>query len=81
MKISSYMTSCTTKFNFGKFTFLIYINDFQNCFKNSNVIMYADDTNIFTKEKNINTLYARAQTELINIFNHIYTKHFIFERF
>ena len=30
--------------------------------------MYADDTNVFIKEMNINTLYARAQTELINIF-------------
>ena len=29
--------------------------------------MYADDTNVFIKEKNINTLYARAQNELINI--------------
>ena len=26
--------------------------------------MYADDTNVFIKEKNINTLYARAQNEL-----------------
>ena len=31
-------------------------------------ILYADDTYVFIKEKNINTLYARAQTELINIF-------------
>ena len=29
--------------------------------------MYADDTNVFIKEKNINTLYARAQNDLINI--------------
>ena len=29
--------------------------------------MYADGTNVFIKEKNINTLYARAQNELINI--------------
>ena len=29
--------------------------------------MYADDTNVFIKEKNINTLYARAQNESINI--------------
>ena len=29
--------------------------------------MYADDTNGFIKEKNINTLHARAQNELINI--------------
>ena len=51
----------------GPLLFLIYINDFQNCLENSNLIMYADDTNIFIKEKNINTLYARAQNELINI--------------
>ena len=30
--------------------------------------MYAYDTNVFIKEKNINKLYARAQRELINIF-------------
>ena len=51
----------------GPLLFLIYINDFQNCLENSNLIMYADDTNVFIKEKNINTLYARAQNELINI--------------
>ena len=45
--------------------FLIYINDFQNCLENSNLIMYADDTNVFIKEKNVNTLYARAQNKLI----------------
>ena len=50
----------------GPSLFLIYINDFQNCRENSNFIMYADDTNVFIKEKNINTLYARAQNELIN---------------
>ena len=51
----------------GRLLFLIYINDFQNCLENSNLIMYADDTYVFIKEKNINTLYARAQNELINI--------------
>ena len=53
----------------GPLLFLIYINDFQNCLENSNLIMlmYADDTNVFIKEKTINTLYARAQNELINI--------------
>ena len=29
--------------------------------------MYANHTNVFIKEKNINTVYARAQNELINI--------------
>ena len=51
----------------GPLLFLIYINDFQNCLENSNLIMYADDTNVFIKEKNINTLHARAQNELINV--------------
>ena len=51
----------------GPLLFLIYINDFQSCLENSNLIMYADDTNVFIKKKNINTLYARAQNELINI--------------
>ena len=51
----------------GPLLFLIYINDFQNCLENSDLKMYADDTNVFIKEKNINTLYARAQNELISI--------------
>ena len=42
-------------------------NDFQNCLKNSNLIMYGDDTNVFIKERNINTLYALAQNELTNL--------------
>ena len=42
----------------GPLLFLIYINDFQNCLENLNLIMYADDTNVFIKEKNINTLYV-----------------------
>ena len=40
---------------------------FKIALKIQNLIMYADDTNVFIKEKNINTLYARAQNELINI--------------
>ena len=51
----------------GPLHFLIYINDFQKCLENSNLTMYADDTNVLIKEKNINTLYARAQNELINV--------------
>ena len=30
--------------------------------------MYADDTNVSIKQKNINTLYVLKQSELINIF-------------
>ena len=35
--------------------------------------MHADDTNVFIKEKNANTLYARAQSQLINIFKWLFT--------
>ena len=62
-----YDTVCHKVQFWDLYFFLIYINDFQNCLENSNLIMYADDTNVFIKEKNINTLYARAQNELINI--------------
>ena len=41
-----------------------YIIKFEFSRQFSNLIMYADDTNVFIKEKNINTLYARAQNEL-----------------
>ena len=42
----------------GTLFFLIYINNFQNCLENSNLLMYADDTNVYIKEKNINTFKA-----------------------
>ena len=50
--------------NLGPLLFLVYVNDFQNCLKFSESVMFADDTSIFLENKNIATLYERAQEEL-----------------
>ena len=50
--------------NLGPLLFLVYVNDFQNCLKFSDPVMFADDTSIFLENKNIATLYERAQEEL-----------------
>ena len=50
--------------NLGPLLFLVYVNDFQNCLKFSESVMFADDTSIFLENKNIATLYDRAQEEL-----------------
>ena len=53
----------------GPILFLIYVNDFKNCLKRADAIMYADDTNIFLHHKNINALYDVAQKELVLVTN------------
>ena len=45
----------------------MYINDFQNCLDQAYPIMFADDTNIFIKHKQIDIVYDQAQCELHNI--------------
>ena len=47
--------------------YLVYINDFQNCLDQAHPIMFADDTNIFIKHKQIDIVYDQAQCELHNI--------------
>ena len=51
----------------GPLLFLVYINDFQNCLDQAHPIMFADDTNIFIKHKQIDIVYDQAQCELHNI--------------
>ena len=53
----------------GSILFLIYVNDFKNCLKKADAIMYADDMNIFLHHKNINALYDIAQKELVLVTN------------
>ena len=38
----------------GPLLFLIYVNDLPNCTNNGNIIMLAEDTNIFFKESAVN---------------------------
>ena len=53
--------------NLGPLLFLIYVNDFKNCLKYGNSIMFADDTSVFFQNKNYQSLYANAQQDLQNI--------------
>ena len=42
----------------------MYINDFRFCLKNSKQIMFADDTSVFIKDKNIHKLFNKGNNEL-----------------
>ena len=51
----------------GPLLFLIYINDIVNISELIKFIIFADDTNLFFKHKNLNTLVSIINTELIQI--------------
>ena len=51
----------------GPLLFLLYINDFRLCLKNSEQIMFADDTSAFIKEKNIHKLFKKGNNEISRI--------------
>ena len=40
----------------GPLLFLLYVNDISNCIPNCNLRLFADDTNMFTYGRNLNTL-------------------------
>ena len=46
---------------FGSLLFLIYVNDFHNCIAAGDMIMFADDTNIFSVEETMKQ-YMIVQT-------------------
>ena len=48
----------------GPLLFLIFINHFQNCFKNLNLVTYADDTNVFIKEKNKLSIHCMPELKI-----------------
>ena len=50
----------------GPLLFLIFVNDLAQSTK-LDPIMFADDTNLFYSEKDINTLYTLVNNELVNI--------------
>ena len=51
----------------GPLLFLIYINDITRASKELSFLLFADDTNIFIKGKNINELQTIVNQELIHI--------------
>ena len=51
----------------GPLLFIVYINDLVNAVKDCNIIMFADDTNLFFSNKNLNDLEKTINRELKNI--------------
>ena len=51
----------------GPLLFIIYINDIVNSSKLATYVMFADDTNLFFKHKNLITLYELVNNELLLI--------------
>ena len=48
----------------GLLLFLVYINDFRLCLKNSKQIIFADDASVFIIDKNIHKLFNKGNNEL-----------------
>ena len=51
----------------GPLLFLVYINDLLSSSKILNLILFADDTNLFYDHKNVIKLFATVNEELMNI--------------
>ena len=51
----------------GPLLFLLYVNDLSNCSNVLDPIMFTDDTNLFFKHSNINTLFKIVNDKLIKI--------------
>ena len=49
--------------------FIIYVNDFNNCLEFSSNISFADDTNVFIVDNQLQTLYEKENQDLENIDN------------
>ena len=47
--------------------FLVYINDFSNCLKQAEAILFADDTNLFISGKCTDQLIKLGNEELLNV--------------
>ena len=51
----------------GPLLFLIYVNDFPNCFSNAECDMFADDTQLASASNDINILTGKLNNDLVNI--------------
>ena len=51
----------------GPILFLLYINDFHHCSKVFDFHLFADDTNLFCKHKNLTSLQESINNELSNV--------------
>jgi len=53
----------------GPILFLLYINDLPNAVDRSNLIMFADDTNMHISSSNLNDLFETSNTQLRYIYD------------
>ena len=51
----------------GPLLFILYSNDLSNASRNSNAIIFADDTSIFTHDSNIDNLYSKINDDLLTL--------------
>ena len=51
----------------GPLLFIIYINDFHNCSEFFDFHLFADDANLFSRHKNINTIESCINGELVKV--------------
>jgi hypothetical protein len=52
----------------GPLLFLIYINDIHSCIPDSELRIFADDTNLFISDKSLNNVRKKAENLLENLF-------------
>ena len=60
---------CSRRINFRSLLFIIFINDIVNTSKITEFILFADDTNLFFKDSNLNNLILKINKEIKNISN------------
>ena len=61
---TSHVVSHKALFNLGPLFFLLYINDINNASKILQLILFADDTNVFLSHKDADCLANILNTEL-----------------
>ena len=49
--------------------FIIYVNDFPNCFKNGTSLSFADDTSILISNNNVKSIFEKGNQESDNVDN------------
>jgi hypothetical protein len=65
--VNTYTLWGTSRLNFISASFLIYINDICNASNSSQLILFADDTNLFYSHKDLQFLVNHVNHELIKL--------------